>query len=143
MGSPSTRGCGLKSRRLGEVPKCHFVTLHARVWIEITPATACLGPPYVTLHARVWIEMDWLNQPSMDPQVTLHARVWIEIKLCKSKAINARSPSTRGCGLKCSGGVIPCQHMLVTLHARVWIEIAVVGAIAKDIERHPPREGVD
>ena len=34
-----------------------------------------------------------------------------------------------------------CSHVI--LRVRMWIEIAVVGAIAKDIERHPPCEDVD
>ena len=47
-----------------------FVTLYARVWIEMHLMPYLAHNQYVTLYARVWI------------RVTLYARVWIEIFQC-------------------------------------------------------------
>ena len=143
MSSPSTRGCGFKCRRRRHDSRRLGVTLHARVWIEISdrdksqqaissPSTRGCGlkcpvqPDYaahqmVTLHARVWIEISCLLCLLTLYRVTLHARVWIEI-------LRYFTASPR---------------ISVTLHARVWIEIACCRCWRRSCPSHPPREGVD
>ena len=76
--SPSSRGRGLKS--FSQVPSgvLRCVALFTRAWIEITPPVNCSKSAYVALFTRAWIE--------------------ISLKNGLAKA--AKSPSSRGRGLK-------------------------------------------
>ena len=55
------------------------VTLHVRVWIEMTVERWDLLVLRVTLHVRVWIEIQSLTEKAFVHLVTLHVRVWIEM----------------------------------------------------------------
>ena len=79
--SPSTRGCGLKFFWYFYSQLQVFVTLHARVWIEIVSSARPAPYRCVTLHARVWIEIPKILTCIKPASVTLHARVWIEMAL--------------------------------------------------------------
>ena len=56
-----------------------IVTLHVRVWIEMTSVPRAAVLKAVTLHVRVWIEIRSRTARSRKLRVTLHVRVWIEI----------------------------------------------------------------
>ena len=98
---------------------------------------------YVTLYARVWIEIFQCVGFPLLFAVTLYARVWIEISTSSSFFIEILSPSTRGCGLKCTELRIRVGRHDVTLYARVWIEIHMISDMADASSSHPLREGVD
>ena len=70
----------MKSKEHRQIYDHPFVTLHVRVWIEMSILDTCRPFNPVTLHVRVWIEIFIYATISRGSIVTLHVRVWIEIK---------------------------------------------------------------
>ena len=97
----------------------------------------------VTLYTRVWIEIIRYGRLKSPQRVTLYTRVWIEICRITPRAVNDKSPSTRGCGLKLTSYVPALVAGVVTLYTRVWIEICVLRCLVLDFIGHPLHEGVD
>ena len=142
--SPSTRGCGLKSFLSRRHPKLVVVTLHARVWIEITYPTPTMSYKPLSPSTRGCGLKYLASGPPTSRFPSPSTRgCGLKSPYWGLYGMSSMSPSTRGCGLKYQRETIHHGGEAVTLHARVWIEIFVCLLINHLSSCHPPREGVD
>ena len=122
--SRSTWACELKSLLLRRSRRCHVVTLHVSVWVEIGCDLSAIDSITVTLHVSVWVEM--LERSKQSYRGEGHApreRVsWNPRGRHKAWGA-ARSRSTWACELKLHGCWRNNSRNVVTLHVSVWVEI--------------------